>query len=250
MINVVLLGAGNVGTNLYKALSNAQGVKLTQWYNRSAINQDDFPITVPTTTQLDAIVTADVYLISVADSAIASISKALENKEGVIAHTAGSVNIECLKNHHNFGVFYPLQTFSKQRKMDFKTIPLCIEANTSENLTLLKSIAAALGGPIHAIDSAQRKALHLAAVFVNNFTNHLYRVGEELCKEHQLPFSILQPLIHETANKIKSLSPSQAQTGPAIRGDQSVIDDHLQYLTQQSHQQLYKLISAAVQKHG
>lgn len=250
MINVVLLGAGNVGVNLYKALSNAQGVRLVQWYNRSVISQDDFAITVPTNTQLDAIVAADIYLISVADSSIASISKALESKEGVIAHTAGSVHLELLRNHRNFGVFYPLQTFSKQKEVDFNSIPLCLEANSDENLEQLKKLARAMGGPIHLINSAQRKALHVAAVFVNNFSNHLYSIGEDLCTQHNVPFDVLQPLIAETAHKIISLPPSKAQTGPAARGDQTIIDDHLLYLTKENHRRLYQLISESIQQHA
>ncbi len=250
MIKIVLLGAGNVGVNLCKALQNKNGIELVQWYNRSIIPQEQAHNSVPITNQLDAIVGADLYLISVSDTAIPAISKALEKKTGLIAHTAGSVPINTLKNHQQYGVFYPLQTFSKNKALDFSQIPLCLEANNTENLNLLKTVANAMGGPIHLIDSIQRKALHVAAVFVNNFTNHLYTIGEELCKEHQVPFSVLLPLIQETAQKITQLSPSEAQTGPAKRGDQKIIDDHLQHLSLQKHQQLYQLISAAIQQHG
>ena len=132
--------------------------------------------------------------------------------------------------------------------MDFNKIPLCLEANKQENHNLLKNVAQAIGGPVYLINSAQRKALHVAAVFVNNFTNHLYTIGEELCKTHKVPFSVLQPLIAETADKIKHLPPSAAQTGPAARGDQKILKDHLQYLTKESHQKLYQLISASIQE--
>ena len=250
MIKIVLLGAGNVGVNLCKALQNKNGIELVQWYNRSIIPQEHTHNSVPITNQLDAIVGADLYLISVSDTAIPAISKTLEKKTGLIAHTAGSVPINTLKNHQQYGVFYPLQTFSKNKALDFSQIPICLEANNAENLNLLKTVANAMGGPIHLIDSIQRKALHVAAVFVNNFTNHLYTIGEELCKEHQVPFSVLLPLIQETAQKITQLSPSEAQTGPAKRGDQKIIDDHLQHLSLQKHQQLYQLISAAIQQHG
>ena len=247
MIKIVLLGAGNVGTHLYKVLQNKEDLQLIQWYNRS-LSFEKEPTTCPVTQDLNNIVEADLYILSVSDSAIPRLSKALESKNGLIVHTAGSVSMDVLNTHKNHGVFYPLQTFSKNKSVDFEKIPLCLEANKEENLQLLKKLAQAIGGPIHLINSTQRKALHVAAVFVNNFTNHLYTIGEDLCIEHNLPFSVLQPLIAETADKIKYLPPSQAQTGPAVRGDQKVLADHLQHLTKESQQKLYQLISASIQQ--
>jgi predicted short-subunit dehydrogenase-like oxidoreductase (DUF2520 family) len=248
MTKIVLLGAGNVGTHLFRAMQNKEDLQLIQWYNRSlnCLEKESVPLEV--TYNLNDIIDADLYIISVSDSVIPLISKALEGKKGVIAHTAGSISMEVLEAHENHGIFYPLQTFSKQKEVDFNQIPLCLEANLPENLNLLKRVAQAVGGPVHLINSAQRKALHVAAVFVNNFTNHLYTIGEELCKAHKVPFSVLQPLIAETANKIKLLPPSLAQTGPAARGDQKILEDHLQYLTKESHQKLYQLISASIQQ--
>ena len=248
MTKIVLLGAGNVGTHLYRALHNKEGLQLIQWYNRSLNNIEKESVPFAVTQNLNDIIEADLYIISVSDSVIPEISKALEGKKGIIAHTAGSISMEVLGAHENHGIFYPLQTFSKQKEVDFNQIPLCLEANQQENLNLLKKVAQAIGGPVHLIDSAQRKALHVAAVFVNNFTNHLYSIGEELCNAQKVPFSVLQPLIAETADKIKHLPPSQAQTGPAARGDQKILEDHLQYLTKESHQKLYQLISASIQQ--
>ena len=248
MIKIVLLGAGNVGIHLYRALHNKEGLQLIQWYNRSLNNLEKESVPFAVTQNLNDIIEADLYIISVSDSVIPEISKALEGKKGIIAHTAGSISMEVLGAHENHGIFYPLQTFSKQKEVDFNQIPLCLEANQQENLNLLKKVAQAIGGPVHLIDSAQRKALHVAAVFVNNFTNHLYTIGEELCKAHKVPFSVLQPLIAETADKMKHLPPSLAQTGPAARGDQKILEDHLQYLTKESHQKLYQLISASIQQ--
>ena len=248
MIKVVLLGAGNVGTHLCSALKNKEGLKLIQWYNRSLNSLEKESAAIAVTQDLNDIVEADLYIISVSDIAIPAISKALEGKKGLIVHTAGSIPMELLGAHENHGVFYPLQTFSKQKEVDFNKIPLCLEANQQENHNLLKKVAKAIGGPVYLINSAQRKALHVAAVFVNNFTNHLYTIGEELCKTHKVPFSVLQPLIAETADKIKHLPPSAAQTGPAARGDHKILKDHLQYLTKESHQKLYQLISASIQE--
>lgn len=248
MIKIVLLGAGNVGTHLCRALQNKEGLEIIQWYNRSLNSLEKELVPFAVTQNLNDIIEADLYIISVSDTAIPAISKALEGKNGLIAHTAGSIPMEVLGAHQNHGIFYPLQTFSKQKEVDFNQIPLCLEANQPENLNLLKKLAQSLGGPVHLIDSAQRKALHVAAVFVNNFTNHLFTIGEELCKAHKVPFSVLQPLIAETADKIKHLPPSAAQTGPAARGDQKILKDHLQYLTKESHQKLYQLISASIQQ--
>ena len=248
MIKIVLLGAGNVGTHLCRALQNKEGLEIIQWYNRSLNSLEKELVSFAVTQNLNDIIEADLYIISVSDTAIPAISKALEGKNGLIAHTAGSIPMEVLGAHQNHGIFYPLQTFSKQKEVDFNQIPLCLEANQPENLNLLKKFAQSLGGPVHLIDSAQRKALHVAAVFVNNFTNHLFTIGEELCKAHKVPFSVLQPLIAETADKIKHLPPSAAQTGPAARGDQKILKDHLQYLTKESHQKLYQLISASIQQ--
>ena len=248
MIKIVLLGAGNVGTHLCRALQNKEGLEIIQWYNRSLNSLEKELVPFAVTQNLNDIIEADLYIISVSDTAIPAISKALEGKNGLIAHTAGSIPMEVLGAHQNHGIFYPLQTFSKQKEVDFNQIPLCLEANQPENLNLLKKLAQSLGGPVHLIDSAQRKALHVAAVFVNNFTNHLFTIGEELCKAHKVPFSVLQPLIAETADKIKHLPPSAAQTGPAARGDQKILKDHLQYLTKESQQKLYQLISASIQQ--
>ena len=250
MINVVLLGAGNVGTHLYRALHKANNIRLVQWYNRSSEGLNEANNQVNMTNDLNCIAEADLYLVAVSDSALPEISQAIGQRKGVIAHTAGSISMNELNDHENHGVFYPLQTFSKQKQLDFSQIPLCLEANNEENLALLNKVASALGGPIHLIDSVQRKALHIAAVFVNNFVNHLYTIGSELCEEQQLPFDVLLPLIQETANKINSLAPQEAQTGPAKRGDKIILNEHLKQLNNPKQREIYTLLSAAIQHHG
>ena len=250
MINVVLLGAGNVGTHLYRALHKANNIRLVQWYNRSSGGVNVANNQVNMTNDLNCVAEADLYLVAVTDSALPEISQAIGQRKGVIAHTAGSISMNELNDHENHGVFYPLQTFSKQKQLDFSQIPLCLEANSEENLALLKKVASALGGPIHLINSSQRKALHIAAVFVNNFVNHLYTIGSELCEEQQLPFDVLLPLIQETANKINSLAPQEAQTGPAKRGDKIILNEHLKQLNNPKQREIYTLLSAAIQHHG
>ena len=251
MIKVVLLGAGNVGTHLFRVLHQAKDISLIQWYNRSEKALEEGKNLTTTTTNLQHIVAADLYLIAVADAALQEVSQALEHRKGLIAHTAGSVPMNQLKKHNKHGVFYPLQSFSKQKQVDFNQIPLCLEANTPANLSLLKKVAHSLGGPIHFIDSTQRKALHIAAVFVNNFTNHLYTIGHNICQKEGMPFSILQPLIKETADKIAELSPMAAQTGPALRKDQKTITHHIEQLTSLNQKKLYESLTNSIQHyHG
>lgn len=248
MIKVTLLGAGNVGFHLFSAMHQIEGIEVIQWYNRSLKGLIPFQEKTSITDDLSTLEEADLYLIAVADDALPVISQALENKNGVVAHTAGSVPLKTLENHSAFGVFYPLQTFSKNKTVDFSTIPLCIEANSKPTEKVLFDLAEKLSAPAHRINSDQRKVLHVAAVFVNNFSNHLFAIGEELCEKNQLPFSILQPLINETIDKLNHLSPKEAQTGPALRKDQKTLDSHLQYLEKKVHQQLYSILSSSIQQ--
>ena len=249
MIKVSLIGAGNVGFHLHAVLQKTAGVEIVQWYNRTKSTLALYAGATNTTDNLSELLEADIYLVSVSDDHIEKLSTLLKKRKGIIAHTAGSVPINVLKAHENHGVFYPLQTFSKQKTVDLNNIPLCLEANNSHSLKLLQQLAECLGGPIHSIDSVQRKALHIAAVFVNNFTNHLYSIGASLCQEHNVPFSVLQPLIAETADKIQSLSPLEAQTGPALRKDNTTIENHLSLLTQEAHKKIYSLLTTSIQQH-
>jgi predicted short-subunit dehydrogenase-like oxidoreductase (DUF2520 family) len=138
-----------------------------------------------------------------------------------------------------------LQTFSKEKEINFSTVPFCLEAENKEDYLLLEIAAKTIGTKIYAINSEQRKALHVAAVFVNNFTNHLYKIGSDICEENKVPFEILAPLIQETSEKIKTLTPEKAQTGPAIRNDKKTIKNHLELLNKEQ-KKIYKLITQAI----
>ena len=145
-------------------------------------------------------------------------------------------------------MFYPLQTFSKDRELTFKSIPICLEAQHKEDLDLLKDVGAALSDHVEVIDSQKRAKLHLAAVFVNNFVNHLYAIGHKLLDEESLSFDLLKPLIQETANKINTITPSKAQTGPAIRNDLKTIEKHLHLLKNNSDKEIYRMLSNIISK--
>jgi predicted short-subunit dehydrogenase-like oxidoreductase (DUF2520 family) len=144
-----------------------------------------------------------------------------------------------------------LQTFTKGKTVHFKDIPICIESEFSADLEMLQKIAKAVSDQTYIINSQQRRALHVAAVFVNNFVNHLYQIGSEICQDNQVPFSILEALIEETSAKIKTLSPKNAQTGPAKRSDQQTIDSHLHFLQSDARKQsIYTLLTQSIQNNG
>lgn len=248
MISVVILGAGNVAYHLSKAIQNTTNFEVVQIFNRTLTNIDPALSAIPATDNPKAIATADVYIIAVSDDFIETISEQLRDKKGLIVHTSGNTPMEVLNVHESYGVFYPLQTFSKSRTIDFSEIPICIEAHTDEHLNVLKALGKSLSNDVQEVSSAQRKGLHLAAVFVCNFVNHLYAIGAEICQENNLSFDVLKPLIVETANKVMDLSPSEAQTGPAKRNDKKTIKNHLKSLNQKEHQKIYKLLSKAIKK--
>jgi predicted short-subunit dehydrogenase-like oxidoreductase (DUF2520 family) len=190
------------------------------------------------------------YIIAVPDDAIASVSSKLPFKNRLVVHTSGSVALNALDDKNRKGVFYPLQTFSKDKALDFSTIPICIESENSNDFQVLDKVAKSISNAVFAVNTDQRKALHVAAVFVNNFVNHLYQIGNEICEEHQVPFEILKPLIQETANKINTLSPKDAQTGPAKRKDTQTINSHLNFLSNENQGTIYNILTQSIQDNG
>jgi predicted short-subunit dehydrogenase-like oxidoreductase (DUF2520 family) len=250
MTEVVILGAGNVAFHLFRAFSKAENTRVIQVYNHRKESLKDFSKFTDTTANINNLKPADFYFLALKDDVIPEVAKQLKSYKGIILHTSGSVSLNALESLAEFGVFYPLQTFSKNKAVDFAEIPVCIEANTTKNLEKIRNLALEITGDVREINSEQRKALHLAAVFVNNFSNHLYTIGAEISKNHQVDFSILKPLIKETASKIESLEPQEAQTGPAVRNDQKTIEKHLELLSQK-HKDIYSLLTQSIQDfHG
>ena len=249
MIQLVLLGSGNVAFHLYKAFSTSQRVQVKQVYNRSENNLDQFDTEV--TTDTSKLADADIYLLALKDDAIPHIASQLQSKKALVAHTSGSSGLNALEKCERKGVFYPLQTFSRHKPLDYAQVPFCLEANSPKDLDLLKEMAGEISGKFYEISSEQRKKIHLSAVFVCNFVNHLYSIGEKICEQNDIPFEILKPLIMETAKKIGEASPSEVQTGPAMRNDQSTIQAHLEQLTDPQNKQIYQLLTHAIQSfHG
>ena len=248
MISVVLLGAGNVATHLYKAFSKAENVSVVQWYNRTRSSISSYANEVDITDNLQELVEADLYILAVSDDYLAQLSRDLPFKNRLIAHTSGSVAMHDLDKKNEISVFYPLQTFSKDSDIDFTEVPICIEVYQKHNRQLLKDLAKAIGCKPYKISSEQRQSIHLAAVFLNNFTNQLYRIGHEICESNNLEFDIMKPLILETARKIQHMSPYKAQTGPARRNDKKTIKRHLKQIESEEHKAIYELLTASIKK--
>lgn len=246
---VVVIGGGNVATHICKAIAKSDH-QLVQIFSRvkstllasqlSTVAVDDYD-------QLSK--DADIYIVAVSDTAIDDVVSKLKLSDSrLIVHTAGSISIDKLSvASDRYGAFYPLQTFSKDRNLNFSEVPICIEGCREEVAQEIELFSKSLSNNLYRIDGVQRKQLHLSAVFVCNFVNYLYSVGEQLLEDRDISFDLLKPLIQETASKINDLNPIEAQTGPAVRGDSNVIDKHLEMLSS-SDSKVYSLLSDMIYK--
>ena len=250
MIKLTLIGSGNVAQHLLSAFNKNPDIEIVQVFSRKLELVSDLIPIDKIVKNFDDLIEADVYIIAVSDDAIAEVSAKLPFKNHLVVHTSGSASMENLNDNNRKGVFYPLQTFTKGKEIDFKSIPICIESKFNDDYNVLKKVADSISDKVFTINSEQRRSLHVSAVFVNNFVNHLYSIGNAICDEHQVPFGILQPLIRETADKIMSLSPNEAQTGPAKRNDKTTIEAHLDFLSDQNHKNIYKLLTQSIQDNG
>ena len=249
--NIVIIGSGNVATHLGCALKKAKQ-NIIQVYSRNKTSAKELAETLHCnyTNQLEKLThEADVYIVCIKDDVIEDLASNLPLKDKIIVHTSGSMPMHSLKkSSKNIGVFYPLQTFSKLKKVDFKNVPLCIEANNKNTYSILETLAKSISKNILHVNSKQRLNIHVAAVFACNFTNHMYAIADEILKENKLSLDLIKPLIAETAEKIKNNTPAKMQTGPAIRGDKKTMDRHVKNISTNEYKKIYKLISADIQK--
>jgi predicted short-subunit dehydrogenase-like oxidoreductase (DUF2520 family) len=254
MIKVSIIGSGNVAQHLIAAfiavLNSSSKLELIEAYSRKKETLIQLLDSSQICTDISALKEADLYIIAVSDDAITSVSQQLPFKNRLVVHTSGSVSVDAINDSNRKGVFYPLQSFTKNKAVDFSTIPICLEAENATDFQLLDTVAKLISSKVYAINSQQRRALHVAAVFVNNFSNHMYQIGNEICEENQIPFDILHPLITETAHKIAALSPAQSQTGPAIRHDEKTIAAHQAFLADENQLNIYKLLTQSIQDNG
>lgn len=273
-MKIVLIGAGNLATHLGKAL-HAAGHDMLQVFSRTmqaaetlASLLDAEPLTDIAQVRDDA----DVYVFSVKDSALTqlvaqlcrheadglgedgavnALRKAKKGEhERVFLHTAGSMPMSVFEGMaQHYGVLYPMQTFSKQREVDFSIIPCFVEANDEFAQKQIEGLAREISGRVYQLSSEDRKYLHLSAVFACNFANHCYAISQELLEEHGIPFDVMLPLINETAAKVHEMKPKDAQTGPAVRYDENVIDKQSKLLENHPHfKKVYDSMSKSI--HG
>ena len=250
-MKIVLIGAGNLATHLGKAL-HAAGHDMVQVFSRTmqsaetlASLLDAEPLTDISQVRDDA----DVYIFSVKDSALEQlISQLCGGEKKVFLHTAGSMPMSVFRGKAlHYGVLYPMQTFSKQREVDFSIIPCFIEANDEFALKQIEGLAGQISHRVYQLSSEDRKYLHLSAVFACNFANHCYAASQKLLQQHGIPFDVMLPLIDETAAKVHGMTPKEAQTGPAVRYDENVIGKQIQLLENQPYfQKIYDCMSKSI----
>lgn len=250
MIRLSIIGSGNVAQHLISVFSKAAEIELVQVFARKTESVSHLISSDKITSDFNDIKLVDVTIIAVTDDAIKEVSGQLPFENQLVVHTSGSLAMEALNDKNRKGVFYPLQTFSKSKEIDFKVIPICLEAENETDLQTLEILAKTISNSVANINSEQRKALHIAAVFVSNFTNHLYQIAHDICVENKISFDILKPLIQETANKILTLPPVDAQTGPAKRKDTQTINTHLSFLSDENQKEIYKILTKSIIDNG
>jgi predicted short-subunit dehydrogenase-like oxidoreductase (DUF2520 family) len=251
-MRITIIGSGNVATHLAAAFKNA-GNCVIQVCSRDMQHAAllAYHVGAEAIDNLDQInPEIDLFIISVNDDVITSIAQDLAKYGKLTVHTSGATDLEALSAIiPKAGVFYPLQTLSKNKEVDFFTVPLCIEG-ADEAITLqLEQLAQTISNQVYRIDSGQRKILHLAAVFACNFPNYLYAVAQQLLAKHGMSFDMLRPLILETAQKVQDHLPTEVQTGPAVRNDENTVAAHLQMLNDEPQlKTIYTLLSQTIIK--
>jgi predicted short-subunit dehydrogenase-like oxidoreductase (DUF2520 family) len=250
---IVILGAGRLATHLGLAFFR-QGLKMVQVYNRTPEKGKKLAGMVGATFTADiqkVTPDADLYILAVSDSILENLASNLRLNNKLVVHTSGTMSMDVLAPISTaIGVFYPVQTFSHNRRIDFRQVPVCVEGNSFSSEQDLTELANKLTERVCSLSSDKRRLLHLGAVFASNFTNFLYAVTEELMLAHEIPFDLLNPLIIQTSRNVKHGNLMQLQTGPAMRGDTKVLEKHREMLS--SHPdflEIYDLITKNIIKY-
>lgn len=249
MIKLAIIGTGNVAFHLAQAFHQAERIHLEAVAGRSRESLESFTEFAPVLAHSDKIPEVDVLVLAVSDAAIKTVSTELKDKDTLIVHTSGSTSVDVLSDHKRYGVFYPLQTFSKSSNLNYSEIPFCIEVKIESDFQLLEDLASALKAKSFKVNSDQRAALHLAAVFANNFGNHILTEARQICEERDVSFELLKPLMQETIRKAFDIGPQAAQTGPAKRRDTSTIEKQLNALHSDQQKELYTSLTKAILAH-
>lgn len=250
---MVIIGAGNLATHMALVL-HRKGVHVVQVVNRSRAAGERLArkVAAPYHPQIPGLnLEADLFILAVSDDAIQEIAGTLRLGDRLLVHTSGSVDMSVLNGaSSNVGVLYPLQTFSATRKISFSGVPICVEASNECSESRLLDLARLLSRKVQVLSSQQRKVLHMTAVFAGNFTNFMYTISEDLLRKHDIPFSLLKPLIVKTAMLAEHEDVFSRQTGPAMRGDTNIMNTHLEMLAKHGvYMEIYDLISKSIIKH-
>jgi predicted short-subunit dehydrogenase-like oxidoreductase (DUF2520 family) len=250
MHKVSFIGSGNLAWHLAPALENA-GYPVREVYSQNPKHAAALVgrlYEAHVNISLDFSASASkIFIIAVSDDALQEVAqKIVLPDDAIVVHTSGSQPLSILDDagSQNMGVFYPLQTFSKAKKVDFKSTPIFIESESSDVEKVLMKMAKAISGNVKRINSEERKALHIAAVFASNFSNHMLTIAKEIAKQNDLDFNVLKPLIAETLNKSLEIGPEKSQTGPAVRGDFEILERHMEFLKETPEwAEIYKIVS-------
>ena len=246
-MKIVILGSGNVAYHLAKAFSE-KNIAIAQIFGRNEVDlqmiSEKFSIPFSTKKLSDA----DLYLIAVNDDAIAEISTQIKNKNVLVAHTSGSLPKEILTGNYRKANFYPLQTFSKLKDLDYSEIPFFVETEDDQDLEILKNLALKISKNVVESNYEKRKYIHLTAVFACNFVNHLFVKAKEISDSQEIPFQYFLPLIKETISKIEKIDPKLAQTGPAVRNDVKILQLHEDLITDEEQLKIYQTMNESIKK--
>ncbi len=246
-MKIVIIGSGNVAYHLARAFQE-NNIPVSQLFGRNGNDlkfiSDQLQIPFSTTRLADA----DLYLICVSDGSISEVSKLITKENCLVSHTSGSLPKEILEGKYRKSNFYPLQTFSKFKDLNYKDIPFFVEADDEQDLELLQNLALTISDKVMVSTYEKRKYLHLTAVFACNFVNHLFARAKEISDSQEIPFDYFLPLIKETTEKIEILEPKLAQTGPAVRNDERVLQLHEALISDEEHLKIYKIMNESIKK--
>ena len=249
MINVSIIGTGNVAYHFSNVFLKHYNINLIEVCGRKKNIPSYFSSKVNYCDNVSKISKSDIYMICVSDDQIEIISNKIKaSSKSLILHCSGSTHINALSNHCNYGVLYPLQTFSIEKNINFKKIPIAVEGNSKDSLNKIEKLATKFSENVLKASSKQRLAIHVSAVFANNFTNYMRVIADEILKSNDIDPEILNPLTFETSDKLKYLNSKEAQTGPALRKDINTLKKHLNLLKGTSYHKIYETISNEIKK--
>lgn len=243
--NIAIIGSGNVAYTYSKVLKN-NGINLRYIFvrNQEKVSEVEKLFGLKTICDYETLFSCDLVIIAVKDDAIEEVASKLKNYRGVLVHTSGTQNSTILQHVDNYGILYPLQTLTKDHEVDFKSVPLMINASSEDVKDKLRSLAQKMSDVVIECTDEDRRYIHMNAVYVSNFVNVMLQIGEKLLKEKSLDISILEPLVKETVNKAFSMGAEKALTGPARRGDVETVNKHLELLkNNKEEKEIYKLLT-------